>query len=207
MFDAVLAALIAADREIHAKAASSEFHVCSLSPILANSGSSRPSGRQVRSAASAIALFRRCAGRVYRSDYRILLQYRRLMRAFQRIVAALDPAYCRRRPLSRQRTAARRVLPPPGRPGRARRRAAAGGHWFAGSVIMSFDGRLEAIDYRGARLDGPPDPRRQRNADRLRVRQVDGGGRPEPVREQGRLDRRTGDLHRGQSISRSASRS
>ena len=93
VFDAVLAALVAADREVHPKAAASAFHVACLSANPCEFGFVETVRAAGGNAASSIALFRRCAGRVYRSDYRILLQYRRLMRAFQRIVAALDPAY------------------------------------------------------------------------------------------------------------------
>lgn len=154
VFDAVLAALLAADREIYAKAASSEFHVCSLSTDPCEFGlveTVRATGPQ---AASSIALFRRCAGRVYRSDYRILLQYRRLMRAFQRIVAALDPAYF---VVVRYDDS---ELPLDGFFRRQVDRVGLGAEppladvWFAGSVIMSFDGRLKAIDYQGAAWSG-----------------------------------------------------
>jgi hypothetical protein len=154
VFDAVLAALLAADREIHPKAASSEFNIQVMSSYPCEFGlieTVRATGPQ---ASSSIALFRRCAGRVYRSDYRILLQYRRLMRAFQRIVAALDPAYF---VLLRYHDS---ELPLDGFFRRQVDRVGLGAEppladmWFAGSNIMEFEGRLEAIDYRGAAWTG-----------------------------------------------------
>ncbi|RBP10595.1 hypothetical protein DFR50_11881 [Roseiarcus fermentans] len=154
VFDAVWAALLAADREVHAKAAASEFHVCGLSVDPCEFGFVETMRATDPRAPSSIALFRRCAGRVYQSDYRILLQYRRLMRGFQRIAAALDPAYVvlvryhdSELPLDAffRRQVDRVGLgdEPPSRD-----------IWFAGSVIMSFEGRLEAIDYRSAAWTG-----------------------------------------------------
>ena len=134
---------------------SSEFHVCALSVNPCEFGIVEKVRATGPDAASSIELFRRCAGRVYRSDYRILLQYRRLMRAFQRIAAALDPAL--RRPVRYHDTELPldEFLPPAGRSGRARERRRP---WRTsgsrGSAIMSFDGRLEAIDYRGAAWTG-----------------------------------------------------
>ncbi len=154
VFDAVLAALIAADREIHAKAASSEFLVSHLSAGACEFGIVEKI-RATAPSASAIALFRRCAGRVYRSDYQILLQYQRLMRAFQRIVATLDPGYVvlvrfhdTELPLDEffRRQVDRVGMRNDVRP--------LTDMWFSGSVITSFDGRLEAIDYRGALWKG-----------------------------------------------------
>ncbi len=92
VFDAVLAALSAADRELHGKKVSSAFLIAHLSV-----DPSRSAGEKTRApgpcATPSIDLFRGCACRVYRSDYRILLQHRRLMRGFQQIATALDPAY------------------------------------------------------------------------------------------------------------------
>jgi len=153
VFDAVLAALIAADREIHPKAAASDFHIGRLSVNPCEIGfveTVRATGPQT----SSIGLFRICAGRVYRSDYRLLLQHRRLMRAFQRLVAALDPAHLvivryhdSELPLDAffRRQVDRVGLGEASSPGDG---------WFAGSVIMSFEGRLQAIDYRGAAWAG-----------------------------------------------------
>src|SRR5208283_3093578 len=101
-------------------------------------------------AVSSIDLFRRCAGRVYRSDYQFLLQYPRLMRGFNRIVAALDPAYVviiryhdTELPLD---DFFRRQVDRVGRANDTRPRT---DMWFAGSVIASFEGRLAALDYHG----------------------------------------------------------
>ena len=149
MFDAVLAALGAADREIHPKTASSDFHVGRLSVNPCEIGFIE-TVRAKRPQTSAIGLFRRCAGGVYRSDYRLPLQYPRLMRALQRLVAALDPErhVVLRYPDSELPLDAffRRQVDRVG----LSQSASPGDAWFAGSVIMSFDGRLRAIDYTGA---------------------------------------------------------
>jgi hypothetical protein len=151
LFDAVLAGLIAADREIHARIATSEFLVSHLSVHPCEFGFVEKVRATGPGATSSIALFRRCAGRVYRSDYQILLQYRRLMRAFQRIVAALDPAYVvvmryhdTELPLDEF---FRRQID---RFGLANEAEPLTDMWFAGVVISSFEGRLEALDYGGA---------------------------------------------------------
>jgi hypothetical protein len=151
LFDAVFAALIAADREIHPKTASSAFFIDHLSAAPCEFGLVEIAAARGPRAVSSIALFRRCAGRVYRSDYQILLQYPRLMRAFQRIAAALDPAYVvvarfydAELPLD---ALFRRQVD---RVGLANDAQPLTDMWFGGVVISSFDGRLEAIDYRGA---------------------------------------------------------
>jgi hypothetical protein len=154
VFDAVLAALIAADREIHTKNSASEFVVAYLAVGTCEFGFAEKMQAVGPRAASAIDLFRRCAGRVYRSDYQILMQYPRLMRAFHRLALALDPAYAvvvrhadAELPLDAffRRQVDRVGLSDP-RP--------IGDIWFAGSVIGAFDGRLEALDYRGALWKG-----------------------------------------------------
>ncbi len=89
IFDAILAALVAADRDLHTKPVSSQFLV---SHLICGSCEFGIVEKQ-RSSGSAVEFFRRCAGRVYRSDYQILLRYPRLMRAFDRIVKAIDPGY------------------------------------------------------------------------------------------------------------------
>jgi hypothetical protein len=148
-FDAFLAALIAADRELNPKSQASEFFISHLGEGSCEFGFVEKQRAAARGRPSAIELFKLCAGRVYRSDYQILQRYPRLMRAFHRIVKALDPAgvvlvryhntelpmdgfFCRQ---------VDRV----GEPERASRTAM----WFAGAAIASFEGRLEAIDYRG----------------------------------------------------------
>jgi len=155
LFDAVLGALVAADREIHPKVASSEFLISHLSLSACEFGILERVRASGPAAASAVELFRRCAGRVYRSDYRILLQYRRLMRAFQRIVTALDPGYVvlvryHDTELPLDEFFRRQV----DRVGLANETRPLTDMWFAGIVICAFDGRLEAIDYRGAAWRG-----------------------------------------------------
>ena len=93
LFDAVYAALIAADREVHPKSASSAFLISYLSVDPCEFGllekvMTGAAGRRFVNRS-----FRRCAARVYRSDYQILLQHRRLMRAFHRIAALSTRAY------------------------------------------------------------------------------------------------------------------
>jgi len=154
LFDAVLAALIAADREIHAKTASSEFVIGRLSAAPCEFSfveKAQASG----AGAPSIALFRRCAGRVYRSDYRILLEHRRLMRAFQRIVAAVEAPYAavvryHDTELPLDEFFRRQV----DRVGLENESGPPGERWYQGAVIGAFDGRLEAIDYRAAAWSG-----------------------------------------------------
>lgn len=151
LFDAVYAALIAADREVHPKSASSAFLISYLSVDPCEFGLLEMVRTGGPAAVSSIALFRRCAARVYRSDYQILLQHRRLMRAFQRIAAALDPGFVvlvryHDTELPLDEFFRRQV----GRVGLANETPPLTDTWFAGHVVSSFDGRLEAIDYRGA---------------------------------------------------------
>ncbi len=159
MFDAFLAALIAADRELHPKSGSSEFYLSHLAIGSYEFGIMEKQRSPGRGGASAIELFRRCSGRVYRSDYQILLRYPRLMRAFHRIVKALDPAY---RVLVRHEDT---ELPMDGffcrqvdRVGHASDARSRDDAWFAGTAITSFEGRLESIDYRGVLWTGQLTP-------------------------------------------------
>ncbi len=155
LFDAVLAALTAADREMRGKAAASEFLIVHLAADPCEFGVRETMRTNQPGALMAIDLFRRCAARVYLSDYQILLKYRRLLRAFHRIALALDPAYAvivryadAELPLDAffRRQVDRVGLPNDGRP--------AADIWFAGVLVGSFDGRLESIDYRGAAWRG-----------------------------------------------------
>lgn len=155
VFDAVLGALLAADRELHAKSVSSAFLIAHLSIDPCEFGVVEKVRAPGPDGAPAIGLFRRCAGRVYRSDYQILLQHRRLMRAFQRIAAALNPAYAvvvryHDTELPLDEFFRRQV----DRVGLANEVRPMADMWFAGAGISSFDGRLEAIDYRGAAWTG-----------------------------------------------------
>ncbi len=155
LFDAVLAALLAADREIHPKTASSAFLISHLSFAPCEFGLSEIVMASGSGAGSSIGLFRRCAGRVYRSDYQSLLQYPRLTRAFHRLVVALDPAHVavarfQDTELPLDAFFRRQV----DRVGLANEARPLTDMWFAGATINSFDGRLEAIDYRGAAWRG-----------------------------------------------------
>ncbi len=150
ILDAFLAALIAADRELHAKSTASEFFVSHLARGSYEFGLLEKQRAHGPGGGSAIELFRRCAGGVYRSDYQVLLRYRRLTRAFHRIVKALDPAYV---VLVQYHDT---ELPMDGFFCRQVDRVGANGAapsqtdvWFAGTAIASLEGRLEAIDYRG----------------------------------------------------------
>jgi hypothetical protein len=150
IFDAFLAALLAADRELHPKSGSSEFFLSHLAMESCEFGIMERQRSLSRGGVSAIELLRRCSGGVYRSDYQILLRYPRLMRAFHRIVKALDPAYV---VLVRHEGA---ELPMDGffcrqvdRVGHVSDPLSRADAWFAGTAITSFEGRLESIDYRG----------------------------------------------------------
>ena len=149
IFDAFLAALVAADRELHAKPVSSQFFVSHLACGSCEFGIIEKQKSAGASGGSAIEFVRRCASRVYRGDYQILLRHPRLMRAFDRIVKAIDPAYDvlvryhdTELPLD---TFFCRQVDRVGRLDTTSRTDVQ----FAGTAITSFEGRLEAIDYRG----------------------------------------------------------
>src|SRR5208337_5679366 len=149
IFDAFLAALSAADQELHAKPVSSQFFISHLGKGSCEFGIIEKQRSQAADGGSAIELFRRCAGRVYRSDYQILLRYQRLMRAFHRVVKALDPAVVvlvqyHDTELPLDGFFSRQV----DRVGRLNDAPRQTDVWFAGSAITSFEGRLESIDYR-----------------------------------------------------------
>src|SRR5271165_1044577 len=155
VFDAFLAALVAADRELHPKSGSSEFFLSHLAMDPCEFGIMEKQRSRGLAGASAMELFRRCSGRVYRSDYQILLSYPRLMRAFHRIVKALDPAFV---VLLRHADA---ELPMDGffcrqvdRVGHWSNAPSRSEGWFAGTAITAFEGRLESIDYRGLTWTG-----------------------------------------------------
>lgn len=146
IFDAILAALFAADRELHTKLVSSQFFVSHLTCGSCEFGVIE----KQRSSGAAVEFFRRCAGRVYRSDYQILLRYPRLMRAFDRIVKAIDPGYAvilqyNDTELPLDAFFCRQV----DRVGRLNEEPPRTDVWFSGTAITSFEGRLEAIDYQG----------------------------------------------------------
>jgi hypothetical protein len=150
IFDAFLAALIAADQELHPKSASSQFFLSCLSIDECEFGIVEKQKASSVGSASAIEFFRRCAGRVYRSDYQTLLRHPRLMRAFDRIVKAMDPGYIvlaqyNDTELPLDAFFCRQI----DRVGRLNETPARTDVWFSGIAITSFEGRLEAIDYRG----------------------------------------------------------
>ena len=150
IFDAFLAALLAADRELHPKSGSSEFFLSHLAMGSCEFGLVERQRSLSRVGVSAIELLKQCSDRVYRSDYQYLLRHPRLMRAFHRIVKALDPAYV----VLVQHEGAE--LPMDGFFCRQVDRVGPGSDalshahaLFAGTAITSFEGRLESIDYRG----------------------------------------------------------
>ena len=150
VFDAFLAALIAADRELHARPLSSQFFVSHLAYGSCEFGIIEKQKSTAGSGGSAVEFLRLCAGRVYRSDYQILLRYPRLLRAFDRIVKAIDPTYVvlvqyDDTELPLDAFFCRQV----DRVGRGDDASLRTDVWFAGTAITSFEGRLEAIDYRG----------------------------------------------------------
>ena len=149
IFDAFLAALVAADRELHAKRMSSQFFISHLAYGSCEFGIIEKQKSTGASRRSAIEFLRRCAGRVYRSDYQVLLRHPRLMRAFDRIVKAIDPAYVvlvryNDTELPLDAFFCRQV----DRVGRLNDAPSGTDVWFAGAAITSFEGRLETIDYR-----------------------------------------------------------
>jgi hypothetical protein len=100
---------------------------------------------------SAIEYFRRCAEGIYRSDYQTVVRHPRLTRAFIRIVKALDPSF---HVLAQFNDT---ELPVDDFFGRQVDRVGVkddpglqADNWFLGSAMMSFEGRLDEIDYRGA---------------------------------------------------------
>lgn len=145
IFDAFLSALLAADREIHAKPVASQFYVSYLDQASPGFGFIE----KQRSTASAIAFIQKCSDCIRRSEYELLLRHQRVMRAFHRIAAALNSGYS---VVVRYHDAeflmdgvfCRQVH----RAGSNETPSQKDG-WSAGSAATRFEGRLEAIDYRG----------------------------------------------------------
>jgi len=145
IFDSFLFTLLAADREIHPKSAASQFYVSYLDHVSPGFGFIE---RQ-RSAASAIALIRKCSDCIRRSEYGPLLRHHRLIRAFHRIATALKSGYSvvvqyHDAEFVMDGVFCRQVH----RAGSSETLAQRDG-WAAGSAATRFEGRLEAIDYRG----------------------------------------------------------
>jgi hypothetical protein len=149
-FDAFLTALLVTDRELQPKARSSEFFISQLALNPYEFGIFEKRKTFGQNTPSAIDFFRRCAEGVYRSDYQTVVRHPRITRAFIRIAKALDPAF---HVLAQFNDA---ELPIDDFFHRQVDRvgfkddAGQTDNWFLGSAIMSFEGRLDEIDYRGA---------------------------------------------------------
>jgi hypothetical protein len=150
-FNAFLTALQVTDRELQPKARSSEFLISQLALNPYEFGileKRRPHGQHIP---SAIEFFRRCAEGIYRSDYQTVVRHPRLTRAFIRIVKALDEnfhvlAQFVDTELPVDDFFSRQV----DRVGHKDDPGLQADNWFLGSAMMSFEGRLDEIDYRGA---------------------------------------------------------
>jgi len=149
-FDAFLTALLVTDRELQPKARSSEFLISQLGIDPYEFGILEKRKALGQTTPSAIEFFRRCAEGVYRSDYQTVVRHPRLTRAFIRIVKALDPDFHVLAQFNDTELPIddffRRQVDRVG----AKDDAAPADNWFLGSAIMSFEGRLDEIDYRGA---------------------------------------------------------
>ena len=150
-FDAFLTALQVTDRELQPKARSSEFFISQLALNPYEFGILEKRRSFGQNSPSAIEYFRRCAEGIYRSDYQTVVRHPRLTRAFIRIVKALDPSFHVLAQFSDTE------LPVDDFFGRQVDRVGVkddpglqADNWFLGSAMMSFEGRLDEIDYRGA---------------------------------------------------------
>ena len=150
-FDAILTALQVTDRELQPKAKSSEFFISQLALNPYEFGILEKRRSFGQNSPTAIEYFRRCAEGIYRSDYQTVVRHPRLTRAFIRIVKALDPefhvlAQFADTELPVDDFFARQV----DRVGIKEAPGLQADNWFLGSAMMSFEGRLDEIDYRGA---------------------------------------------------------
>jgi len=149
-FDAFLTALMVTDRELQPKARSSEFLISQLAVDPYEFGILEKRRAFGQTTPSAIEFFRRCAEGVYRSDYQTVVRHPRVTRAFIRIVKALDPSFQVLAQFNDTELPIddffRRQVDRVG----AKDDAGRSDNWFLGSAIMSFEGRLDEIDYRGA---------------------------------------------------------
>ncbi len=149
-FDGFFTALETTDRELQPKSRSSEFVISHLALNSCEFGITEKRRSSGQNTPSAVEFFRRCAEGIYRSDYQTVVRHPRLTRAFVRIVKALDPRF---HVLARFNDTelpiddffARQV----DRVG-VRNGGSQADNWFLGSAMMSFEGRLDQIDYRGA---------------------------------------------------------
>ncbi len=149
-FDAFLTALLVTDRELQPKARSSEFLISQLALNPYEFGILEKRRALGQNTPSAIEFFRRCAEGIYRSDYQTVVRHLRLTRAFIRIVKALDPNFHVLAQFNDTELPIddffRRQVDRVG----AKDDGVRADNWFLGSAIMSFEGRLDEIDYRGA---------------------------------------------------------
>jgi hypothetical protein len=148
-FDAFLTALQVTDRELQPKTRSSEFLVSQLALNPYEFGILEKRKAISQTSSSAIEFFRRCAEGIYRSDYQAAVRHPRVTRAFIRIVKAVNPSF---HVLAQFKDTElpideffRRQVDRVG----AKDDAVRTDNWFLGSAIMSFEGRLDEIDYRG----------------------------------------------------------
>jgi hypothetical protein len=149
-FDAFLTALQVTDRELQPKAKSSEFLISQLAFDPHEFGILEKRRAIGYTGPSAVQFFRRCAEGIYRSDYQTVVRHPRLTRAFIRIVKALDPSFNILAQFNDTELPIddffRRQVDRVG----AKDDMVRTDNWFLGSAIMSFEGRLDEIDYRGA---------------------------------------------------------
>jgi hypothetical protein len=150
-FDAFLTALQVTDRELQPKARSSEFIISQLALNPYEFGILEKRKALGQTGPSAIEFFRRCAEGIYRSDYQAVIRHPRVTRAFIRIVKALNPSFHVLAQFSDAELPVddffRRQVD---RVGGKDDGMSKSDNWFLGSAIMSFEGRLDEIDYRGA---------------------------------------------------------
>jgi hypothetical protein len=150
-FDAFLTALQVTDRELQPKARSSEFIISQLALNPYEFGILEKRKARGQTGPSAIEFFRRCAEGIYRSDYQAVVRHPRVTRAFIRIVKALNPSFHVLAQFSDAELPVddffRRQVDRVGGKDDGMTRT---DNWFLGSAIMSFEGRLDEIDYRGA---------------------------------------------------------
>jgi hypothetical protein len=149
-FDAFLTALQVTDRELQPKARSSEFLVSQLALNPYEFGILEKRKAFGQTGPSAIEFFRRCAEGIYRSDYQAVVRHPRVTRAFIRIVKAVNPSFHVLAQFNDSELPIddffRRQVD---RVGAKDEGMVKTDNWFLGSAIMSFEGRLDEIDYRG----------------------------------------------------------
>jgi hypothetical protein len=149
-FDGFFTALETTDRELQPKAKSSEFVISHLALNSCEFGIMEKRKSFGHNSASAIEYFRRCAEGIYRSDYQTVVRHPRLTRAFVRIVKAVDPRFHLLARFSDTELPIDEFFSRQVDRVGLREERPHGDNWFLGSAMMSFEGRLDQIDYRGA---------------------------------------------------------